>query len=233
MQCNAMQCNALILCRMAMHRISAVLTSMRCWGKFINYCNNLWADSVWNAKRSVKSDYIYCIYYTRRHIVYIRSASVRIKMSQDVHVLWFKTADANTSNDYHWSFFIAPVGSTKGTKYDAFATSNTTWSYSHVPNYEMTQSVNYGGHTMLGRISDLDGFTSLMLDTPLPKAGENCQTWIKNVVDGAVKKSSLSQTAREQLGTIPARPWRFQFLNFNIDSSYARYTLIIFEINMW
>jgi|SRR5271154_4368928 len=127
-------------------------------------------------------------------------------MSQEVYVLWFKTADVASPNDYHWSFFIAPVGSTKGTKFDAFATSSTTWTYSHVPNYEMTQSVSYGGHTSLGRISDFDAFKSLMLATSLPKAGENCQTWIKNVVDGAVRKGSLPQSAATQVGTIPARP---------------------------
>lgn len=96
-------------------------------------------------------------------------------MSQEVHVLWFKT-DVAFPNDYNWSFFIAPVGSTKGTKFDSFAISSTIWTYSRVPNYEMTQSVNFGGHTMLGRISDFDGFKSLMLATPLPKVGENCHT---------------------------------------------------------
>jgi hypothetical protein len=131
-------------------------------------------------------------------------------MSQDVYVLWFKNADINSRNDYHWSFFIAPTGSTRGVKYDAFSTSAMTgvleWSYSHVPNYEMGQSVNLGAPTILGTIGDVEGFKTLMLSIPLPNTGENCQTWIKNVVDGAVKQGRLPASAIGQIGTIPVRP---------------------------
>lgn len=123
-----------------------------------------------------------------------------------MNILWFKNADGNSQNDYHWSFFIATPDSTNGIKYDAFAVGPDQWTYSYSSNYEMTQSRRFGGYVYVGEINDSEAFKSLMLETPLPTSGENCQSWIRNVVASAISKGILPWTASGQLDTLPIRP---------------------------
>jgi hypothetical protein len=59
---------------------------------------------------------------------------------------------------------------------------------------------------MLGTISDVEAFKALMLDTPLPSTGENCQSWIRRVVKRAVDLGSLPTDAAAQVETVPIRP---------------------------
>ena len=101
---------------------------------------------------------------------------------------------------------MAAPGTTTGTKYDAFNVGAYQWTYSYSQDYEMTQSKRFGGWVLLGEVNDAEDFKSLMLATPLPKAGENCQTWIKNVVASTISNGSLPSTASGQLATIPERP---------------------------
>jgi len=127
-------------------------------------------------------------------------------MSHQVYILWFGN---NTGNDYHWSLFVAPINSTKGVKYDALSSTNLSnvleWNYSHLPGYDMRQSSSFGDSVMLGVITDVEGFKTLMLSTPLPISGENCQTWVRKVVQEAVKQKSLPTSATVQIGTVPVR----------------------------
>jgi len=58
---------------------------------------------------------------------------------------------------------------------------------------------------MLGTISDVETFKALMLDTPLPSTGENCQSWIRRVVKRAVDLGSLLRGAGAQVEIVPIR----------------------------
>src|SRR5579871_3512347 len=103
-------------------------------------------------------------------------------MSFQISVLWFKNANNDARNDYHWSLFVCPTNSAQGTKYDAVNSGGTKWNYSHLPNYNKTHSALFGGEVPMGSITSEETFKTLMLSTPLPKQTENCQTWISNVV---------------------------------------------------
>lgn len=80
------------------------------------------------------------------------------------------------------------------------------WYYSHLPNYNMQQSANYGGRVMLGYINDVEGFKASMLQTPLPGSGENCQSWIKRAIQDAVSRGLLPASAKAEVGGVPVRP---------------------------
>src|SRR5277367_3066306 len=131
-------------------------------------------------------------------------------MSHEVAILWFRNADTNSRNDYHWSLFVCPVKTTYGTKYDALASTNvanvTEWNYSHLPGYNKQKSALLGGAIELGYINGEELLKSLMLSTPLPKGGENCQNWVSNVVQEAVRQRILPSSATQALRTIPTRP---------------------------
>jgi len=130
-------------------------------------------------------------------------------MSYRVSILWFNNRDPDSENDYHWSVFVNPVNSTRGTKYDAFASTDDDgtmrWSYSHAPNYDERQSALFGGSIKLGNISDVDSFLELMLSTELPGSDENCQTWVTNVVTEAVRKRMLPKSANKLVNDVPVR----------------------------
>src|SRR5271169_34238 len=125
-------------------------------------------------------------------------------MSHQVYILWFKNSDPASQNDYHWSFFVIPINSSHGVKYDTVSSTNNLgileWYYSHLPHYEMQQSSSFGGRIMLGYINDVEGFKTSMLATPLPGAGENCQSWIKRAVQEAVNRGLLPASAKAQVG---------------------------------
>ena len=72
--------------------------------------------------------------------------------------------------------------------------------------YQIQQSVNFGDVIMLGSISDVEGFKVLMLATPLPSIGENCQSWIRKVVREAVRQGKLPASATAKVETVPIRP---------------------------
>jgi hypothetical protein len=131
-------------------------------------------------------------------------------MSHQVCILWFKNADTTSRNDYHWSLFIAPVNSSNGVKYDALSSTNSSgvlqWDYSHLPGYEIQQSLNFGDVIMLGSISDIERFKAMMLATPLPSVGENCQSWIRQVVQEVVRQGMLPASATAKVETVPIRP---------------------------
>jgi hypothetical protein len=59
---------------------------------------------------------------------------------------------------------------------------------------------------MLGSISDVESFKAMMLATPLPSVGENCQSWVRKVVQEAVRQRMLPASATAQAQTVPIRP---------------------------
>jgi hypothetical protein len=131
-------------------------------------------------------------------------------MSFQVSVLWFKNANSDSRNDYHWSLFVSPAASAQGTKYDAVNSERRIgtieWNYSYLPNYNKTQSALFGGEVVMGIITSEETFKALMLSTPLPKDGENCQTWISNVVHNAVQQGILNKAASQAIQSMPVRP---------------------------
>jgi hypothetical protein len=129
------------------------------------------------------------------------------RMSFQVSVLWFKNATSDSRNDYHWSLFISPAASVQGTKYDAVNSGIgvTEWNYSYLPNYNKTQSALFGGEVVMGIITSEEAFKALMLSTPLPTDGENCQTWISNVVYNAVQQGILNEAASQAIQSVPVR----------------------------
>jgi hypothetical protein len=58
----------------------------------------------------------------------------------------------------------------------------------------------------MGSIASEETFKTLMLSTPLPKEGENCHTWISNVVHKAVQQGIFQESASQAIGNIPVRP---------------------------
>ena len=126
-----------------------------------------------------------------------------------VSILWFHNRESNSNNDYHWSLFVCPADSTRGTKYDAFATSaedgSLGWRPSRALNYDENQSALLGGSFELGYIRDEESFVELMLSVPMPGSGENCQTWVSNVVVEAVQQGVLSKSAKKVVKEIPIR----------------------------
>ena len=58
----------------------------------------------------------------------------------------------------------------------------------------------------LGSISDVEWFKVMMLATPLPSIGENCQSWIWKVVQKAVIQGKLPVSATAKAEAVPTRP---------------------------
>jgi len=142
-------------------------------------------------------------------VVNLAVALVSSQMSLRVSILWFHNRDSNSNNDYHWSIFICPANSAIGTKYDAFATiaedGDFSWEPSQALNYNEQQSAYLGGSFELGYISDENSFAELMLSVPMPGSGENCQTWVTNVVAKAVQQRVLPKSANKVVKEIPVR----------------------------
>lgn len=57
-------------------------------------------------------------------------------------------------------------------------------------------SNRYYGGTILGTIQNAETFYDIVKSTRLPSyRGENCQTWVENVINGAVRESILGRSA--------------------------------------
>lgn len=60
--------------------------------------------------------------------------------------------------------------------------------------------------TSYPRNNSSEDLQNLMLGTPLPNTGENCQTWVTKVVEDAVQLGYLGESVLEKLQTVPTAP---------------------------
>jgi hypothetical protein len=56
---------------------------------------------------------------------------------------------------------------------------------------------------VLGSIDDIEEFMRIVDRTPLPRRGGNCQTWVRNVVAGAIDRGLLKGEALRTLARVP------------------------------
>ena len=132
-----------------------------------------------------------------------------------VSILWFQNQDRTSLNDYHWSLLLVPVSdirlqdSRKGTKYDIFHAGNDQWTRSYTSNFCTGENAaDIGGLVCLGN-AVAEEFMEIMQETPFPQRGENCQSWVRKVVQQAIEQRVFyadSTSLREMLGAVPIRP---------------------------
>jgi len=122
-----------------------------------------------------------------------------------IAVLWFENQDKASLNDYHWSLFITPPDTETGTKYDVFYVGNEQWTRSYSPDFNLSETPDLGGRFFLGNV-DSEKFMEIMVETALPGQGENCQSWVRKVVQKAVQKRVLPANVVRTLANIPIRP---------------------------
>jgi len=120
-------------------------------------------------------------------------------------ILWFQNQDKSSLNDYHWSLFVSPVDNKTGTKYDVFYVGNEQWTPSYSPDFNLSETADLGGCFSLGDIA-AEKFLEIMLETSLPGQAENCQTWVRKVIQKAVQKRVLPSNAATTLASVPIRP---------------------------
>jgi len=64
----------------------------------------------------------------------------------------------------------------------------------------------YLGRTEIGRPNDIEAFTRVMDETPLPLGvgeEENCQSWVKDVISNAVEEGIIGEEALDEMWGIP------------------------------
>lgn len=144
-----------------------------------------------------------------------------------VSILWFQNQDRSSLNDYHWSLLLVPVTDIriqdcrKGTKYDVFDTDNDQWTRSCTPNFCTGENaVDIGGIFCLGN-AVAEEFREIIQETPLPRRGENCQGWVRKVVQRAIEKRvfyAASTSVREILEAVPIQspPAQSRWIGFRM-----------------
>lgn len=130
----------------------------------------------------------------------------------DVCVLQF----TQSGRPLHWSIYLQSQDEEGGPVFDV-------WYFEHQGRWqrkermaaEVTESTSvwgdtsrssnrYYGGTILGTIQDAETFYEIIKSTRLPSyRGENCQTWVENVISGAVREGILERNAISTLQTIP------------------------------
>lgn len=120
----------------------------------------------------------------------------------------------------HWSIYLQSYSEKGGPVYDvAYDPNQARWRFRKSQANEVTHvssvwegnrpSGGYQGGTVLGTIDDLYAFQAIVRSTPLPGLpgyGENCQTWVEDVVSTAVNEGLLNSDALETLYQVPREP---------------------------
>jgi len=84
------------------------------------------------------------------------------------------------------------------------------WHFKYTPNYKMPEPESLEGCVLLGAINDPAALRDIMQGIQIPilheSIHENCQAWVKHVVETAIVAGNLWVQPLKTVATIPARP---------------------------
>ena len=108
----------------------------------------------------------------------------------------------------HWLLFLAPQrGSNIGSAYDVVDNDKSAkWERRNRDNHDISESGTFQDKLVLGRIEDEKGedFENVIDETPLPVEGEDCQTYVMNVVKKLVEKNIVHKLALTYMTQAPS-----------------------------
>ena len=120
-----------------------------------------------------------------------------------VSVLWFRNRDPGNAL-LQWVLLVKPISAEHGTRHAVSPQySGIDWTHTSVPNYKLDAEERFLGSMSLGSVKDVAAFEAIITATDMPTLKETSQDWVRKVVEEAVKKELLPESALNQLGKVP------------------------------
>jgi hypothetical protein len=124
-------------------------------------------------------------------------------MPYHLSLIWSKNVPipASVPTARHWSLYLRPTTTTKGVKYEVMVDDWDIWSYNCEMDVDPRQVGGdaFGGKMVLSEMADdkVKQFETIATDMTLPsaKAGENCQDWVRAVVNVLVDEGIIEKIA--------------------------------------
>src|SRR5580704_14566798 len=107
----------------------------------------------------------------------------------------------------HWLLhLVIERGDVIGTTYEAVDDDDGIWTLRIEKDSDITASALYENRVPLGDIKDnnLDEFEKIVKETPLPVGDEDCQNWVRKVVERSVAAKVAPSRALPFLAMVPS-----------------------------